>query len=39
MDVSAKKAIIYCVDYNRIINTAKFLNMDYKPAVDNWYDI
>lgn len=36
---TAKKAIIYCVDYNRIINTAKFINLTYEPGVDNWYDI
>jgi nitroreductase len=36
---TAKKAIIYCIDYNRIINTAKFMNLDYIPGVDNWYDI
>jgi nitroreductase len=36
---TAKKAIIYCLDYNRIINTAKYTGHQYSAGVDNWYDI
>lgn len=36
---TAKKAVIYCLDYNRIIDTANYMGLDYHPGIDNWYDI
>lgn len=36
---TAKKAIVYCLDYNRIIQTAKYMNHIYEPGTNNWYDI
>lgn len=36
---TAKKAIIYCLDYNRIIQTAVHMNHPYHACTDNWYDI
>jgi nitroreductase len=36
---TAKKAIVYCLDYNRIMQTAEYMNYDYEPGIDNWYDI
>jgi nitroreductase len=36
---TAKKAIVYCLDYNRIIKTAEYMKYTYEPGIDNWYDI
>jgi nitroreductase len=36
---TAKIAIVYCLDYNRVIETAKYMGYDYIPGTDNWYDI
>ena len=36
---TAKRAIIYCLDYNRIMETAEYMGLKYDPGMDNWYDI
>lgn len=36
---TAKTAIVYCLDYNRVIETAKYMGHEYIPGTDNWYDI
>lgn len=36
---TAKYAIVYCLDYNRVIATANHMGHEYIPGTNNWYDI
>lgn len=36
---TAQTAIVYCLDYNRIIETAQHMGLVYNPCTNNWYDM